>query len=481
MPVEKSKAVALRGGKIPPQALDLEVAILGACLAYGGTDDCLEVIKSKEVFYSDKHQNIFEAIKSLNLSSDPVDVLSVSTRLKKLGKLEAAGGDFYLVETTQKVTSSAQLDFNCRVVLQKYMQRELIRMASNCMESAYDETKDVFDTIDGVTLDLDAITNITQKGAISATWHDAVLQVPERVERLTNNKGALTGVPTGLDNLDKHFGGWQPTDLIIIGADSGMGKTALAMAHILAAAQNGDAVGMASMEMSTVQLAIRGVSVNSHFHMRQLTQSGFEKSSYFKDLNAVVHQMKDLPIYIDDRPSLTVPEMKRKARQMKRKYDIKLFIADFIQMFSGDEDDIKLTGIAARELKNLAKELNIPVIALSQLNREVKKAKYCVPAKHHLKNSSGIEEAADVIMLLYRPEYYGFKRHEYPQLYEDLSIANNENAVGIVAKNRNGGLGDIPMMYVENKTKYVNPGDWIMVDKQNNIVGGADDKTVFDA
>lgn len=478
--MNKSTIKNLERGKIPPQAIELEEAILGALLQFtNAADECFEIIKSSDVFYRDANRVVFEAIKSLSEASEPIDLLTVSDKLKKKGELNIAGGDFHLIELTNKVASAANVDFHSRIVLQKYMMRSLIKLGTRCVEMGYDDQMDVFDALDEVGRGLDAVNDIIQKGSVSATWEQAVMAVPERVERLTNNKGALTGVDTGLDNFNKHFGGWQPTDLVIIGADSGMGKTALAMTHILAAAKKGDAVGMASMEMSTMQLAIRGTSVESNFHMKQLTQTGFEKNEYFSSLNKVVHRIKDLPIYVDDRPSLTVPEMKRKARQMKRKYDIKLFIADFIQMFSGDEDDIKLTGMAARELKNLAKELGIPVIALSQLNREVKKAKYCIPSKHHLKNSSGVEEAADVIVLLYRPEYYGFKRVEHPQLYEDLSLMEGENAVGIVAKNRNGGLGDIPMCYVENKTKYINPGDVIYVD--NNNVKVNIPETVFDA
>lgn len=476
----KPTTIDLERGKIPPQATELEEVILGGLMIDANApDECFEVIKSGDVFYRDANRVIFEAIKSLSEASEPIDLLTVSQRLKKKGNLEVAGGDFRLIELTQKVASSAHMEYHSRIVLQKYMMRSLIKLGNTCIELGYDEKVDVFDALDEVGQGLDAVNDIIQKGAVSATWEQAVMAVPPRVERLTNNKGALTGVDTGLDNFNKHFGGWQPSDLIILGADSGMGKTALAMTHILAAAKNGDAVGMASMEMSTIQLAIRATSVESSFHMKQLTQTGFEKTEYFKTLNDVVHRIKDLPVYVDDRPSLTVPEMKRKARQMKRKHDIKLFIADFIQMFTGDEDDIKLTGMAARELKNLAKELNIPVIALSQLNREVKKAKYCIPSKHHLKNSSGVEEAADVILLLYRPEYYNYNRSEYPQLYQDFNLAYNENAVAIVAKNRNGGLGDIPMNYVADKTKYINPGEFITVDENNNVVGS--DKTVFDA
>ncbi len=473
----QTNVVGLSGGKIPPQAIDLEETVIGAMLIdKKGVDECLEIIKSGEVFYREAHRFIYEAIKELDSNNEPIDLLTVSAQLKKVGKLEIVGGDFQLVKLTQKVASSAHIDYHSRIVIQKYILRQLIKLGNEVIQKAYDESVDVFSALDDVGVELDKINDIFQKGGASMTWENAVDEVAPRVERLTNNQGQLTGVDTGLDNLNRHFNGWQPTDLIIIGADSGMGKTALAMTHILAAAKAGHPVGMASMEMSTVQLAIRAVAVDSQFHMKQLTQTGFEKTDYFQKLTKVTHELRGLPVHIDDRPSLTVPEMKRKARQMKRKHNIQLFIADFIQMFSGDEDDIKLTGIAARELKNLAKELNIPVIALSQLNREVKKAKYNIPSKHHLKNSSGVEEAADVIMLLYRPEYYGFGQSSYPTVWQELGLQGDENACGIVAKNRNGGLGNIPMRYVADKTKYVDPGEYVMVDSNNNEVN-----TVFDA
>lgn len=450
----------IQRGKIPPQAIDIEEVVLGAMLIdQNGVDIALEIIKSPDVFYMNKHAQIFKAIQRLDSSNNPIDLVTVSNELKSMAKLEEAGGDCYLVKLTTKVSSSAHISFHCHILLQNFISRELIKFGNKAIELGYDRKVDVFDALDQISVGLDSINSLIQKGGASIDWSVAIDEVPKRVERLTNNKGELTGIDSGLDNINKHFNGWQPTDLIIIGADSGMGKTALAMTHILAAAKNGHAVGMASMEMSTFQLAIRGVAVESDYHMKQLTQLGFEKDKYFKGLMAVCNELRNLPIHIDDRPSLTVPEMKRKARYMKRKHNIQLFIADFIQMFAGDEDDFKLTGMAARELKNLAKELEIPVIALSQLNREVKKALYNVPSKHHLKNSSGVEEAADVICLLYRPDYYKHTQASAPDLWQELNLQGDENACLIIAKNRNGGLGNIPLKYIANKTKYVNPGE----------------------
>ena len=444
--------------KLIPQAIDMEMAVLGAMLqSTEAVDDVLEVIKSPEAFYNPRNRLIFSAIMNLSDSHNSIDLLTVSNRLKEMNELEAIGGDFYLIDLSKKIASGAHSQYHAHIVLQKYMMRKLIQLGRKIDHLGNDESTDVFDLMDSIGQGLDEVNDIAQTGASGKSWEKSIMQVPKKVEFLTNNKGELTGVDTGLVNLNRHFGGWQKTDLIIIGADSGMGKTALAMTHLLAAAKQGNAVGMVSMEMSIQQLATRGVSVESDFHMRQLTQTGFKKNEYFVSLSNVVDRLKGLPIHIDDRPSLTVPEMKRRARFMKRKHDIQLFVVDFIQMFAGENDDIKIASIAARELKNIAKELDIPVIGLSQLSREVKKSKFSIPLKHHLKNSSGLEEAADVIGLLYRPSYYGYSPEKNGQLYQELNLKEDENAVFIVAKNRNGGLGDIPLRYLEDKTKFVDP------------------------
>lgn len=447
-------------GKIPPQAIELEAAILGAALQFQkGCDDMFEVFNSERVFYKGAHQEVFKAIKQLYNTNKPVDLLTVSDVLIANKKLEAVGGQFYLIELIEKSSSSAHQDFHCRILLQKYIAREVIRLSNEFIDIAYNESTDAFDLLDAVGIGFDAINDMISKGHTSLTWADAVDSIPKRVEFLTNNQGKITGLPTGLKATDKHFSGWQKTDFIVIGADSGMGKTAYVLNNMIAVAKQNEPVGMFSMEMSVIQLAIRGVATESDYHLNQLMRHGFEKQKYFDGLQNVVNEVRKYPIHIDDRPALTVQEMKRKARQLKRKHGIKLLVIDFVQMFSGDKDIRINVSEAARECKNIAKELDIPVVGLSQLSREVRKSNYKIPSKHHLKESSAIEEAADVIMLLYRPEYYGYNRIDNPDLYEQLGLLDNQNACGIVAKNRNGSLGNVGMYFVENKTKYVNPED----------------------
>lgn len=448
----------MKTANLPPQAIELEEAILGAVLMSPTYADILmEKINNSEIFYKHEHKYIFQAIKKLYNKTKPIDMLTVVEKLRKIGKLESVGGEMALIKLTQKVSSGAHIDFHISIVLQKYIQRQLIDIAHSTIQGAYDEKKDVFELIDETTSKFDFVNSLIDSGYTSMSWSDAVLSIPARVEFLTNNQGNLTGITSGLKAIDRFTNGWQPSDFIVIGADNGMGKTAFVMGMKLAAAKSGKATGMFSMEMPTIQLATRAVAVRSNFHMKQLTHKGFENPDYFKSLNHIVNELKDLPIHIDDKPALTVIEMKRKARAMKRKYKIELLVIDFIQMFSGDSDIRINISEAARECKNLAKELNIPVIALSQLSREVKRSPFNVPSKHHLKESSAIEEAADIIGLLYRPSYYGFNENSHPELFESLEMNQNENAVLMIVKNRHGPMGNIGMHYIENKTKFVNP------------------------
>lgn len=457
IPTTENKTIK---GLIPPQAIDLEVATLSACLQYStAVDTLMEVFTDPEVYYLPKNRIVFTAIKELYNKSDAIDLLTISEKLKAMGKLEAVGGDYYLIELIQTVSGDAHQEYHCRILLQKFMARKVIDFCNEGINMAFTPNVDVFDLLDSVTANIDRLSDATTTGYISTPWKDAVNAVPKRVEFLTNNQGIVTGVPTGLKEIDKRFNGWQPQDLIVIGADNGMGKTAFVLNAMLAAAKENIAVGMFSMEMSVTQLAVRSVAVDSTFHMNDLMRNGFNHTEYFVELAEVVDRLNTLPIYIDDMPALTVPAMKRKARALKRKHDIKLLVIDFVQMFSGDKDIRINVSEASRELKNIAKELDIPVIALSQLSRDIKKAKYYIPAKHHLKESSSIEEAADIIGLLYRPGYYNFKREEHPNLYSDLDLDVEHNACLIVAKNRNGGLGNIPLHYVEDKTKFVDPED----------------------
>lgn len=451
------RTISIQKGKIPPQAVDVEEAVIGAALIdRKAVDDAMEVLKP-EYFYELKHQELFSVISSLHDSNSPIDLLTISKKLTERGKLELVGGDYHLIQLSQKVASGAHTEYHARIIQQMWIKRKMISLASDIIEMAYDPKQDVFDILDSAGSYFDGINDALDTSGESMSWSDAMKAIIPRVEFLTNKgEGEITGIPTGIDACDVHFSGWQKEDFIVIGADSGMGKTAFVMNNMLASAKQGRSVGMFSMEMSVVQLATRAMAVHSSFHMNQLMRSGFEKEEYFTTLMNYVEELKDLPIFIDDKPALTVQQMKRKARSLKRKHDIELLVIDFIQMFSGDKEIRINVGEAARECKNLAKELKIPVIALSQLSREVRKSRFQLPKKYHLKEASAIEEAADVIGMLYRPEYYGYTQISNPDLYKELGLIGEENAVLIVEKNRNGSLGNVGLKYIENKTKFVN-------------------------
>ena len=441
---------------VPPSALDIEETVLGAMLIdKSGLEEGLKLL-NKDCFYSSKHALIFETIDQMHRKDMEVDLVTVCRQLEDQKKLDKAGGEILLIQLTQKVGSSANIENHSHILLQKYIRRQVIDIATKAIKNAYDQTFDVFDLLESPITEIEKISDFITKDVPSKTWLEAINELPKKVEFLTNNKGEITGMPTGLKVVDRHFSGWQPQDFIVLAGDSGIGKTSLAMTFMLAPAKQGHAVGMFSLEMGVEQLALRAVAVDTNFHINQLARKGFDKPEYFDQLFHDLNRIREYPIYIDDKPALTVREMRRKARDMKRKHNIKLLVVDFLQMFSGHKDMRINIGDAARACKNLAKELNIPVIALSQVTRsEVVKHRYKIPNKHHLKEASAIEEAADVIIMIYRPEFYGYTRTDNNDLYENLGIRLEDNSVLMVVKNRQGSGGNISTLFDGNKTKFV--------------------------
>lgn len=448
---QKTRVISLEGGKVPPQAIDLEEAILGALMidAQRGMDDLLQVFTHEDVFYKNEHQAIFKAIKFLYDKSSAIDLLTVSARLKETNELTIAGGEFYLIQLTQSISSSAHIEFHARIVLQMYMKRKAITIASEVIAMAYEGDVDVFQLFDFMDLETSKINDIIERGRTEMTYSDALNLAVDRVKMLSENDNCITGIDTGFNKINKHFGGWQPTDFIVIGARPGAGKTAFVVNSMIGAAKAGHAVGFISLEMSTEQLATRTIASESNFHLNQLTKTGFEKQEYFGGLLRKVNELRGLPIHIDDRPSLSIGEIKRKARLYKRKFDIKVLIIDYIQLAGSDSnEDIRIrVGKISNGLKAIAKELNITVIGLSQLSREVEKTSHKRPSLHHLKESGDIEQDADAVCFLYRPAYYGLE-------VDTEVIDDNCNTEFIIAKYRHGGVGTIGLFFDENKTKF---------------------------
>ncbi|HET8886821.1 MAG TPA: replicative DNA helicase [Salinimicrobium sp.] len=455
-----NQVINLEKGKIPPQALDLEMVVLGAMMIdKKGVDEIIDILHP-EVFYKKAHQHIYEAIHTLFENSEPVDLLTVSNQLKKNEKLDQSGGDFYLIQLTQKVSSSAHIEFHARIILQKYIQRSLIKISNEIIEDSYDETTDVFDLLDQAESKLYEITQGNIKRS-SETAQSLVSQAMKKIEEISNKEG-LSGIASGFDKLDKLTSGWQPSDLVIVAARPGMGKTALtlSMARNIAVGQN-IPVAFFSLEMSSVQLITRLISSETGLSSEKLRTGKLLKHEW-EQLNVKVKKLEKAPLYIDDTPSLSIFDLRAKARRLASQHGIKLIVIDYLQLMTaggnnknGGNREQEISTIS-RNLKALAKELSVPVIALSQLSRAVEtRGGSKRPLLSDLRESGAIEQDADIVSFIYRPEYY--KIEEWDD--EERSPTAGQ-AEFIVAKHRNGGLDNIRLKFVGHLGKFDNLDDF---------------------
>ena len=459
--IDKTTIINLEKGKLPPQALDLEEAVLGAMMIdKKGVDEVIDILQP-DAFYKEAHKHIFEAIFQLFTDSQPIDLLTVSSQLKKTAKLDLAGGDFYLIQLTQKISSSAHIEFHSRIILQKYIQRSLIKISSEIIEESYDETTDVFDLLDKAETKLYEVTQGNIKRS-SETAQSLVIQAKKRIEEIANKEG-LSGIATGFEKLDKVTSGWQPSDLIIIAARPGMGKTAfvLSMARNIAI-DFGQPVALFSLEMSSVQLITRLISAETGLSSEKLRTGKLEKHEW-EQLSTKVKNLEKAPLYIDDSPSLSIFDLRAKARRLSSQHGIKLIIVDYLQLMTDGGSNGKGGGnreqeisTISRNLKALAKELEIPVIALSQLSRAVEtRGSSKRPLLSDLRESGAIEQDADIVSFIYRPEYY--KIDEWDDEEQSPTAGQAEF---IIAKHRNGSLESVRLKFIGNLGKFDNLEDY---------------------
>jgi len=445
--------INLQQGKIPPQALELEDAVLGAMLIdKKGVDEVIDLIQP-EAFYKAAHQTIFEAIFQLFQDSQPIDLLTVSSELRKKGKLESVGGEFYLVQLSQRVASSAHIEFHARIILQKFIQRSLIKISNEIIESAYKESTDVFDLLDEAESKLYDVTQGNIKKS-SESAQNLVLEAKKKIEEISKQDG-LSGVSTGFEKLDKLTSGWQPSDLIIIAARPGMGKTALtlSMARNIAVTKQ-IPVAFFSLEMSSIQLITRLISSETGLSSEKL-RTGKLADHEWQQLNVKVTDLEKAPLFIDDTPSLSIFDLRAKARRLASQHGIKLIVVDYLQLMtagtsnkSGNREQEIST--ISRNLKALAKELDIPVIALSQLSRAVEtRGGTKRPMLSDLRESGAIEQDADIVSFIYRPEYYNIDEWD-----DDERTPSQGQAEFIVAKHRNGGLDNIRLKFIGHLGKF---------------------------
>lgn len=443
----------LEHGKLQPQAVDLEEAVLGAMLLEkDAVNTAIDILQPKS-FYKDSHQKIFAVIQDLFTKSEPIDILTITNGLKEKGELEVVGGPYYITSLTNRIASAANVEFHARIIAQKYIQRELIRISTEIITDAYDDTTDVFTLLDRAESGLFGVTegNIRKNyDSMSTLIRSAIKQI----ESAKGNEGNIIGVPSGFTGIDRISSGWQPSDLIILAARPAMGKTAFALSLARNAAVDFQKpVAIFSLEMSSLQLVTRLISSESELSSGKL-RSGNLRNDEIEQIHAKISGLTDADIFIDDTPGISVFELRAKARRLKSQHDIQLLLVDYLQLMTAGADGSKggnreqEISTISRSLKSIAKELNIPVIALSQLSRAVEsRGGDRKPQLSDLRESGSIEQDADMVMFINRPEYYGI--HEDEAGNSTLGLANI-----IVAKHRNGQVGNVKLKFTDELAKF---------------------------
>ena len=453
-------------GKIQPQAIDLEISVLGSILIDNeALSDSIDILK-EDYFYKTEHKYIFQAISNLFQDSKPIDILTVTEELKKIGLLKKVGGVSYVSKLTTKISSSANTEYHSRIIAEKYIQRQLISVSSEIIESSLDNTSDVFETLNKAEQELFNITEGTLRKSYD-NMSDLISKALKNIEDLKDKKEGLSGVPSGFNKLDNITSGWQKSDLVIIAARPGMGKTAfaLSMGRNIAIEHN---IGIAifSLEMSSEQLVNRLISSESEINAGKLRKGNLAEHEWVQ-LHSKIKGLSSAPIFIDDTPAISVFELRAKARRLVIKHKIKLIVIDYLQlMTAGGRNGNREQEISSisRSLKGIAKELNIPVIALSQVNRSLEQRSGVGskrPMLSDLRESGAIEQDADIVTFIYRPEYYKIQEWE-----------DGDNCLGqaeiIIAKHRNGGLGDVRLKFKAEYARFSNLDSYSLNESQQN-------------
>jgi replicative DNA helicase len=460
-------------GKVPPQAKDLEEAVLGAVMLEKGAFDTVVEILKPECFYVDAHQRIFKAMKSLANKSQPIDILTVVEELRSSEELDMVGGPYYVTRLTNAVVSSANIDAHARIILQKFIQRELIRISGEIIGDAYEDSTDVFDLLDQAESKIYEVTSTHLRNSYE-TIDSVLVKTIQRIEDMRHKNEDVTGVPTGFPTMDKVTYGWQMTDLIILAARPSVGKTAFALNLARNAALHPTKptpVAFFSLEMSAGQLVQRILSAESEIWLEKISRGKLEEHEMKQLYARGIQRLAQAPIFIDDTPALNIFELRAKCRRLKNINNIGMIIIDYLQLMSGTSENKngnreQEISTISRSLKSLAKELQVPIIALSQLSREVEKRKdgNKMPQLSDLRESGAIEQDADMVMFLYRPEYYDVTQNE-------MGESNRGETHVRIAKHRNGSLETIKLRALLHIQKFVEddggegfgtglPGSW---------------------
>lgn len=450
-----AKELSISDGKMPPNAIEFEKLIIGTFLIdKKGLDFSIDLLTPK-VFYDPRHEIISTAILSLYHSNNPVDMVTVINELKKTDQLNLAGGDQYIIDLTMGVSSSAHIEYHIRVVLEKYILRCLINISANVIDNSYKEATDVFELLDKAEQSFFEITNETFKKGFD-TANSLVKEAIEKIKSLKDKEG-LSGIPSGFSAVDKETGGWQDSDLIIVAARPAMGKTAflLSMARNIAV-QHKVPLALFSLEMASVQLITRMIASETNISSEKLRKGTLTDEEW----NRLFHNVSELeqaPLYIDETPSLSIFDFRAKARRLVMQHDVKIIMIDYLQLMTagggkaGGNREQEISMIS-RSLKAIAKELNVPVIALSQLSRSVESRPGKRPQLSDLRESGAIEQDADIVSFIFRPEYY--KIDTWDNDPEDAQTSTTNQAELIIAKHRNGATADVRLSFLKQFTKF---------------------------
>lgn len=445
-------------GHLQPQAIDIEKVVLGALMIDKDAFTVVSEIIKPETFYEARHQKIYEAVQSLNLQEKPVDIMTVTEELRHKGTLEDVGGPAYVVELSSQVASSAHIEYHAHILAQKFLARQLIQFASMIETDAFDETVDVDDLMQKAE---GALFEISQKNMLQdyVQIDTIVDQAHQLLLQASNREGGLTGVPSGFRKLDDITAGWQPSDLVIIAGRPAMGKTSFALSIAKnVAIDYRKPIAFFSLEMNNVQLVNRLISnvcsiPGNKILNGQLTPDEWER------FDSNIRKMQGAPIYVDDTPGLSIFELRTKARRLVREHGIELLMIDYLQLmnangmrFNSRQEEVSTI---SRSLKGLAKELNIPVLALSQLSRAVEQRdgpEGKRPQLSDLRESGAIEQDADMVLFVHRPEYYHILQDEKGNDLHGMAQI-------IIAKHRKGATGDVLLNFRGEYTRFSNPED----------------------
>lgn len=446
--------------KLPPQAIELEEAVLGALMIEKHAITLIGEILGPDSFYKETHGYIYKAIRELAINAQPIDILTVTAELRKRGQLELVGGAYFITQLTNRVASAANIEYHARIISEKFLQRELIRISGEIQTEAFEDNTDAFDLLDSAEKKLFELSQGNIKKSMQS-MNKVIKDTLRDIEELQHKTNKFTGIPSGFTKLDRITSGFQKSDLIIVAARPGMGKTAFALSvarnasfESLNPGESPRAVAIFSLEMGNKQMVSRMISSEAEIHGHKL-RTGDLKDYEWAQLNSKISRLSEAPIFIDDTPALSVFELRAKCRRLKQQNNISMVLIDYLQLMRGDDANAKNgnreqeVSYISRSLKALAKELDVPVIALSQLSRmtERRSSSSNRPMLSDLRESGSIEQDADMVIFIYRPEYYQMAE------WEDGNPTAGQAEI-MIAKNRHGANENIRLRFIGDFTKF---------------------------